>query len=197
MKWLLAIMLLTIPLTAYAHGGGLDGEGCHHNHKLGGYHCHRGSLAGQSFSSKEEAQGTHQPQTESVEGTPLVIDGDTLEINGRRIRLHGIDAPEWDQTCTRGNEKYSCGQAATTALKEMVAGREVNCQGKDVDRYGRIVAVCVVGETDINARMVVLGWALAYRRYSMDYVDEEATAEASRAGIWAGEFVKPWEWRRK
>jgi endonuclease YncB( thermonuclease family) len=188
-------MLLTFPLTAYAHGGGLDGLGCHHNRKLGGYHCHRGELAGQSFSSKAEAQGIRQPPPESLEGTPLVIDGDTIEVAGQRIRLHGIDAPEWEQTCTKGAEQYSCGQAATTALKEMVADREVNCQGKDVDRYGRIVAVCSVGETDINARMAVLGWALAYRRYSMDYVDEEATAEVSRSGMWAGEFMKPWEWR--
>lgn len=113
----------------------------------------------------------------------------------QRIRLHGIDAPEIRQTCTRGDEKYPCGQAATEALMKIAADKEISCQRKDVDRYGRIVAVCFVGETDINARMVVLGWALAYRRYSTDYMDEEAKAKASRVGIWTGEFMKPWEWR--
>jgi len=132
-----------------------------------------------------------------VTGKPRVVDGDTIWIGETKIRLHGIDAPEMKQTCIKGDEKYSCGQAATVALKEMLTDRDVKCQGKDVDRYGRIVAVCFVGEVDINASMVVLGWALAYRRYSMDYVDEEATAKASRVGMWAGEFVEPWEWRRK
>lgn len=130
-------------------------------------------------------------------GKPHIIDGDTIEVSGQRIRLHGIDAPEWDQTCTKGGEKYSCGQAATAALKMMVADRGVNCQGKDVDRYGRIVAVCFVGKADINARMVMLGWALSYRRYSMDYVDEEARAKGSHSGMWAGEFIEPWEWRNR
>jgi len=136
------------------------------------------------------------PTIADIIGIPRVIDGDTLEIADQRIRLYGIDAPEWDQTCTQDGKKHACGKSATNALTAMVTGREINCQRKDVDRYGRIVAVCFVGETDINARMVVLGWALAYRRYSMDYVDEEATAEASQSGMWAGEFVLPWKWRR-
>ncbi|MBL6934291.1 MAG: thermonuclease family protein [Alphaproteobacteria bacterium] len=137
------------------------------------------------------------PVYADVTGKPRIIDGDTIEVAGQRIRLHGIDAPEWGQTCARGDEEYSCGQAATEALKEMVADRKINCQGKDVDRYRRIVAVCFVGETDINARMVEQGWALAYRQYSSDYVGQEEAAKASRAGMWAGKFVKPWEWRQK
>ena len=126
-----------------------------------------------------------------------MVDGDTIWIGETKVRLHGIDAPEMKQTCTKVGDKYSCGQKATAALKEMMADRDVSCQRKDVDRYGRIVAVCLVGEADINARMVVLGWALAYRRYSMDYVDEEAMAKASRVGMWTGEFVEPWEWRQR
>jgi endonuclease YncB( thermonuclease family) len=139
-------------------------------------------------------QTPRQPQA-LIRGKPRIIDGDTVEVAEQRIRLHGIDAPEMKQTCTKGDKKYFCGQKATAVLKEMVAGREMNCQGKDVDRYGRIVAVCFIGETDINASMVEQGWALAYRRYSLDYMDEEARAKASRAGMWAGEFMNPWEWR--
>ncbi len=206
MKWLLAIMLLTVPSTAHAHGGGLDGLGCHHNRKLGGYHCHRGKLAGQSFSSKQDALGILSGT--SVEssvhagdfyGKPRIIDGDTIELAGQRIRLHGIDAPEAKQICTREGQEYACGQEAIWALARIVEEHGVTCQQKDTDRYGRIVAVCYMaeGQIDINALLVEQGWALAYRRYSMDYVDEENTAEASRAGMWAGEFMKPWEWRKK
>ena len=75
----------------------------------------------------------------------------------------------------------------------------MTCQQKDIDRYKRIVAVCYMaeGQIDINGLMVEQGWALAYRKYSEDYVGQEATAKASQSGMWAGEFMRPWEWRKK
>ena len=75
----------------------------------------------------------------------------------------------------------------------------MTCQQKDIDRYKRIVAVCYMaeGQIDIIGLMVEQGWALAYRKYSEDYVEQEAKAKALRSGVWAGEFMKPWEWRRK
>ena len=85
---------------------------------------------------------------------------------------------------------------ATRALRERIAGRAVECTERDRDRYGRIVAVCRVEGTDVNAWMVEQGWAVAYQKYSADYVSHETTAKAARRGVWRGEFVEPSRWRR-
>lgn len=129
-------------------------------------------------------------------GQASVVDGDTIEVHGVRIRLHGIDAPESGQVCFADGVQWRCGQQAALALDARIAGRTVSCSERDVDRYGRVVAVCSAGGEDLNAWLVAEGWALAYRRYSLDYVDEEAAAAAARRGIWRGEFVAPWDWRQ-
>ena len=131
-----------------------------------------------------------------ITGPARVIDGDTLEIAGERIRLHGIDAPESKQTCIADDVTWPCGQRATAALVAFIGGVPVRCVEQGTDRYGRTIATCYAQGEDIEAFMVLNGWALAYRRYSLDYVDEEATAQDARAGLWRGEFVPPWEWRR-
>ncbi len=136
------------------------------------------------------------PALADVAGTASVIDGDTIEVHGQRIRLHGIDAPESRQLCRRDGKPWQCGKDAANALAEKIARRPVTCEDLGRDRYKRIIARCTVAGEDINAWMVSEGWALAYRRYSLDYADTEADAQAARRGIWAGEFVKPWEWRR-
>ncbi len=135
--------------------------------------------------------------TNAVTGKPRIIDGDTIEISSERIRLHGIDAPESKQKCTAGGKEWACGQEATFALAQFIETHWVTCKGDKRDRYGRIIAVCFVGSHDLNAMMVREGWALAYRRYSMDYVDEENEARSNHIGIWRGEFMPPWAWRRK
>ena len=129
-------------------------------------------------------------------GRASVTDGDSLEIAGQRVRLHGIDAPEWKQRCQANGRQWRCGQAAAQALGKRIGRQSVTCTPRDRDRYGRIVAVCEAGGIDLNAWMVAQGWALAYRRYSRAYVDEEQTAKAAKRGVWRGELIAPWEWRR-
>jgi endonuclease YncB( thermonuclease family) len=142
-----------------------------------------------------------QPPVPSVErgaiasGVASVIDGDTIEIHGQRIRLHGIDAPESSQPCDLAGKPWRCGQAAANALAEHIGRRPVTCEPRDRDRYGRLVAACSVGGANISAWMVTEGWAVAYRRYSQDFVADEATARAAKRGIWRSTFVLPWEWR--
>jgi endonuclease YncB( thermonuclease family) len=94
-----------------------------------------------------------------------VIDGDTIEIRGQRIRLFGIDAPESRQACTdQAGASYRCGQKAAQALDYRISDGVVRCEPKDRDRYGRVVAVCRAYGEDLSAWMAGLGWALAFRR---------------------------------
>ena len=137
------------------------------------------------------------PTVADVTGNARVVDGDTIHIGETKIRLHGIDAPEQKQTCTAGGKEWACGKAATKALLDAIYGLMVTCKGDKRDRYKRLLAVCYVGNLNLNAMMVRDGWGLAYRKYSTDYVDAEAIAEKAKVGIWRGEFEKPWEWRRK
>ncbi len=155
----IAVVLILAPLAAHAHGGGLDDFGCHHNRKAGGYHCHRGVLAGRSFESKADAilalgkkLPPHRPGSTVpparvttpmiVTGRATIVDGDTLDIGGKRIRLHGIDAPESGQNCQTETQTYRCGRDATTALVDKIGQRPIACHRKDVDQHGRVVAVC-------------------------------------------------------
>ena len=130
-------------------------------------------------------------------GVASVIDGDTLEIRGVRIRLHGIDAPESRQLCRRNSgEEWRCGQQAALALSDRIGRLTVSCAVSDVDRYDRAIAVCAQGNEDLNRWLVSQGWAVAYRRYSRDYVEAEDLARRAGHNIWSGQFVMPWDWRR-
>lgn len=132
---------------------------------------------------------------ETLTGVATVVDGDTLKIHGENIRLHGIDAPESAQHCQRNGRRWPCGRRAAFALADQIGRRSVRCDGRERDRYGRLVAVCYQNGTDLNAWMVRNGWALAYRRYSRDYVGQERRAAQAGRGIWRGQFTAPWDWR--
>ncbi|MFO1154971.1 MAG: thermonuclease family protein [Rhodospirillales bacterium] len=132
---------------------------------------------------------------EDLVGRAKIIDGDTLDIGGERVRLNGIDAPEKAQQCEAGPTAWACGSNATRALASATQDGNVTCRGDKRDRYGRLLAVCYVNGVDLNAQMVRDGWALAYRRYSLAYVGEEAEARAAGRGMWRGQFIEPWEWR--
>ena len=130
-------------------------------------------------------------------GKVKVVDGDTIKSGKIKIRLHGIDAPEAKQTCKNHDDiKYSCGYRSTVFLKSLINKNQIKCTIKDKDRYGRLIAVCFSGEININATMVREGWAIAYRYYSKDYVNEEEIAKAKKKGIWQGSFVEPYIWRK-
>lgn len=134
---------------------------------------------------------------ESLVGVPRIVDADTLEIHGVKIRLHGIDAPESRQRCMRpSGAHWPCGQQATRALSARIGQRSVLCTVRSKDRYGRMIAVCSQGASDLNRWLVNEGWAVAYRRYSKDYVRAEDSARRAGRNIWSGIFVMPWDWRR-
>ena len=131
-----------------------------------------------------------------LSGLARVIDGDTLEVNGVRVRLDGIDAPEQDQPCRSRGRRWLCGLEAARVLSNLLRGGQVACEVRGRDQYGRVVATCSIGGRDINAWMVEEGWALAYRRYSHAYVVQEVLARSEGRGLWRSHFVPPWEWRK-
>ncbi len=132
-----------------------------------------------------------------VKGPARVIDGDTIEVDGHRIRLRGIDAPEARQRCEDGaGQPWPCGRRATAALVEAIGPADVTCTARGRDRYRRLVAMCWIGAADLGRSMVALGVALADRRFGRAYAPVEEAARAAALGVWAGEFDMPWDWRR-
>ncbi len=126
-----------------------------------------------------------------LEGRPKIIDGDSLLVAGRRIRLLGLDAPELAQTCRGGGGELTCGTMARQALREIVGGRVVRCQIEGEDRYERLLARCYLADDDIGEMLVGAGWAIA----TDDYARAQVDARAAGTGIWSMQFVEPAEWR--
>ena len=127
---------------------------------------------------------------ETISGPVRVVDGDTLALGSRRLRLIGIDAPELRQSCSRNTADYPCGQEAAAQLRDLVKG-QLECRTEGSDRYRRALVRCQSDGIDINMAMVRSGHAVAYGDYQM----AEAEARAKGAGLWAGQFVRPADWR--
>jgi endonuclease YncB( thermonuclease family) len=137
------------------------------------------------------------PVSAGPAGVVRVIDGDTVLVGGERVRLHGIDAPEHDQTCRRADGRdWACGAWATAEARARFEGRRAVCAARDRDRYGRIVARCEAAGEDMGARLVAAGAALAYRRYSHDYVPTERAAARAGRGIHGSRLLPPEAHRR-
>ncbi len=146
--------------------------------------------------SRGHASSFAAPASGRISGAARVTDGDTIRIGAARIRMHGIDAPEKAQPCDRDGVAWRCGIESRLALEKLIGSAQVSCVVRDIDRYKRVVGECFASGRNLNRAMVAGGWALAYRAYSMDYVDAEASARAARRGIWASRFEMPWDWRK-
>jgi endonuclease YncB( thermonuclease family) len=134
---------------------------------------------------------------ELTTGRATVIDGDTINIRGERIRLLGIDAPEVAQMCFLPDSiRWPCGRRASFALADFIGMRTVQCEKMDKDRWGRTVSKCTVQNVDLQMWMLENGLALAFRRYSKAYLPNEVRAQRQRRGLWSGQFQAPWVWRR-
>lgn len=133
--------------------------------------------------------------TAPIYGVARANDGDSLTIGSTRLRLFGIDAPELDQSCQRAGSSWNCGSESAEHLSRLVTGREVRCDPISKDQYDRVLAKCFVSGTEINRTMVATGYAVAFRRYSTDYVNAEDSARAAKRGIWSGTFQMPSEVR--
>jgi endonuclease YncB( thermonuclease family) len=126
-----------------------------------------------------------------------VSDGDTITIDARKIRLYGIDSPESKQKCYYlSGEAWDCGLEAKHLLEELVRDQDVRCVTQSIDLYKREVAICYVGENDLNRLMVQRGMALSYTQYSKKYAPDELLAKKQFIGIWNSAFMQPEQFRR-
>ncbi|RVC71079.1 MAG: thermonuclease family protein [Mesorhizobium sp.] len=164
-----------------------------------------GALAAQTFMQHSERipdiniSNLLGPKPQPIAGVASVIDGDTIEVHGQRIRFNGIDAPESKQYCddAKGFE-YPCGRRSAEALDSfLAASRPVECTFVTWDRYHRYVGDCRRADgTPVAAWMVEHGQALDWPRYSHGaYASQQAKAEAAKVGLWVGNFRTPWDWR--
>jgi endonuclease YncB( thermonuclease family) len=132
----------------------------------------------------------------TLAGPAVIVDGDTIDISGQRLRLEGIDAPETAQTCATANGgTWDCGREAARVLRVLLANAEVACDSRGNDKYGRMLATCFSDGKDVNATMVKTGYAWAFVKYSSTYREEEKAAQAGRQGVWQGHAIPPWEYR--
>ena len=145
-------------------------------------------------------------EIKEISGNAQIIDGDTIKINAKKIRLHGIDAPEFKQMCKKPyltiiffsfHKDYPCGKISTEKLKKKVNNKEIKCKILDVDRYNRLIGECYKRNLNLNSWLVSNGYAVVYRKYSKKYVSDEMNAQNNKLGVWQGKFEMPWDYRRK
>jgi len=160
-----------------------------------------GAAIAEAFREWRAMRDSAQPPAStgaSFEGRARVVDGDSLEIGDRRVRLFGIDAPEFQQDCrTAAGRAYDCGIAARRALEELAGGRAVTCTPVGAS-HDRAVAICRVNGRDLGEELVRGGHALELKNFSRGrYSAAEREAQAARRGLWAGSFEEPAAWRRE
>ena len=125
-----------------------------------------------------------------------VVDGDTIVLNGEKIRISGIDAPELKQMCMNGDEKVFCGKTAKMILVKKIGNQTPECirEGKDV--YKRTLAECFINGVSLSSFLVRSGYAFAYRKYSDKFIEDEEFAKKNKLGMWSMKFQYPWDFRK-
>ena len=126
-----------------------------------------------------------------------VTDGDTIKVNGEKIRFSGIDTPELKQTCVKNGMVNPCGITAKKILIDKISNNEVICISEGKDQYKRTLAECFVDDESLSSYLVRSGYAFAYRRYSKKFIDDEDYAKSNKLGMWSMKFDYPWDWRKK
>ena len=126
-----------------------------------------------------------------------ITDGDTIKINGEKIRFSGIDTPEMKQTCIENEIVNPCGVTAKNILMDKISNNEVVCISEGKDRYKRTLAECFVNDESLSSYLVRSGYAFAYRRYSKKFIADEEYAKSNKIGMWSMKFDYPWDWRKK
>ena len=126
-----------------------------------------------------------------------ITDGDTIKINGEKIRFSGIDTPEMKQTCIENGIINPCGVTAKKILMDKISNNEVICISEGKDQYKRTLAECFVNDESLSSYLVRSGYAFAYRRYSKKFIADEEYAKSNKIGMWSMKFDYPWDWRKK
>lgn len=137
------------------------------------------------------------PALAEVSGPLRVIDGDTFDVGGERIRLFGVDAPETGQPCVTEAGPIDCGDWVATRIAARFGGQQTVCEGRERDRYDRLVASCTIGDADLGREIVSAGWARAFLFYSEEYAADEKGAAIARRGIWSFDSIDPATYRAK
>jgi len=125
-----------------------------------------------------------------------VVDGDTIHLNGEKIRFTGIDTPELKQTCIKEGVIEPCGVTAKEFLIEKIGNNKVNCISQGKDQYKRTLAECFVNGESLSSYLVRSGYGFAYRRYSKKFIPDEDYAKANKIGMWSMDFQYPWDYRK-
>ena len=125
-----------------------------------------------------------------------VVDGDTIHLNGEKIRFSGIDTPELKQTCLKEGIQNPCGVIAKQILISKIGNNNVKCISEGKDQYKRILAECFVNNESLSSYLVRRGYAFAYRRYSKKFIPDEDYAKTKLIGMWSMEFDYPWDYRK-
>ena len=125
-----------------------------------------------------------------------IVDGDTIVLNGEKIRFSGIDTPELKQTCMQGDQEIGCGMSAKMLLAEKIGNATVECISEGKDTYKRTLAECFVNGESLSKFLVRSGYAFAYRKYSTKFIKDEEFAKANKLGMWAMTFQYPWDFRK-
>ena len=125
-----------------------------------------------------------------------VVDGDTIVLNGEKIRFSGIDTPELKQTCLKDSREVPCGMTAKMLLVKKIGNATIECISEGKDNYKRTLAECFVNGESLSKFLVRSGYAFAYRKYSTKFIKDEEFAKTNKLGMWAMTFQYPWDYRR-